>query len=275
MFGKTFYIQTAQALTPAFRFAKFWNSRDLDAPISGTSALSPTNSLNGRRAFNESAATISIQSSCNSSSQSIPSIKVIAPFTSGTITADIIQRIKEDLRCHLSVIFDPTELEDEDSSNAWSWHSSDCLLIMGHEQSVTSKSFESIQNYLKKGGRVVYWGNIAPDEGTQFELIGARRKNYLSNDFAPIAFPVDSLQLVNNMREFYPIGKIPRFTYLPSDCQVLLYGKNDSTITPLAWTRNVGNGKLFYCGLAEESDWLGDDCLTLMLNAIRWGCIND
>ena len=128
------------------------------------------------------------------------------------------------------------------------------------------KVFEGIQNYLKNGGRVVYWGNVASDEGTQFELIGAKRKSVLSKSCVTVSS--DSSKLIEGIREFCPIGKVPRFTYLSPDCQSFLSVKGASS--PVAWTRNVGNGKLFYCGLSDESDWLGDDCITLMLNAVRW-----
>ena len=208
-----------------------------------------------------------------STSQSEIAIQVIAPFTSSNITADIFLRVKSLFPCHFSIFFDPTELKYDKISRSWPWDMSDCLLIMGHEQSVTPKVFAGIQNYLKKGGRVIYWGSIAPDDGAQYELIGARRRSCLSNPC--ITFTDNSSQIINGIREFYPIGKVPRFTYLAPDCQSLLSAKAGGASSPVAWTRNVGKGKLFYCGLSEESDWLGDDCMTLMLNAIRWVCKNE
>ena len=258
MAGKTIYIQFGQALTSAFRSAPFW----------GTPSESelPTILYDGG-AVDQSASTISELSLNDNSNSSTASIWALTPFTDNGITGDIAKNIKRELSCRWSCTYDPAELE-ECKSNAYPWHSSKCLLIMGHEQSVSPKVFKEIFNYLKRGGRVVYWGCVAPDESLQFELIGARRRYCLSNPCVTVSS--DSSELIKGIREFYPIGNVPRFTYLAPDCQSLLSSKNGATVTPVAWTRNIGKGKLFYCGLSDESDWLGDDCMTLMFNAVRW-----
>ena len=258
MLGKTIYVQFGQVLTSAFRAAPFWGA----STESETPALSYKNNAVG-----QSASTTSNTSLANNTASSTASIWALTPFTDSGITGDIALNIKRVLSCRWSCTFDPAELE-ECKSGAYPWKSSDCLLIMGHEQSVTPKVFEGIHDYLKNGGRVIYWGNIAPDDETQYKLIGARRRSCLSNTGVTVSS--DSSELVKGVREFYLIGKVPRFTYLAPDCQTLLSSKNGSAVTPVAWTRNVGKGKLFYCGLLDESDWLWDDCITLMLNAVRW-----
>ena len=258
MLGKTIYIQFGQALTSAFRSAPFWGVPSENA--------APAVSFEGS-AVDQSASTMSNLSLDNNSALSSASIWALTPFTDSGITGNIAKNIKRVLPCRWSFTFDPAELE-EYKSNAYPWESSDCLLIMGNIQSVSPKIFQGVQTYLNNGGRVIYWGNVAPDDETQFKLIGARRRNCLSSPC--VTFSDESSKLVKGMREFYPIGKVPRFTYLAPDCQTLLSSKIGAAVTPIAWTRNVGKGKLFYCGLSEESDWLWDDCMTLMLNAVRW-----
>ncbi len=258
MLGKTIYIQFGQALTSAFRSAPFWG-------VPSESAA-PAVSFEGG-AVDHTAPTISNVSFNNNSASSIASIWALTPYTDSGITGDIAKNIKRVLPCRWSCTFDPAELE-ENKSNAYPWKSSDCLLIMGHEQSVKPKVFAAIHDYLKNGGRAIYWGAIAPDDETQYKLIGARKRYCLSSPCVTVSS--DSSELVKGVREFYLIGKVPRFTYLAPDCQTLLSCKSGNSVTPIAWTRNVGKGKLFYCGLLDESDWLWDDCTTLMLNAVRW-----
>lgn len=272
MAGKTFYIQSGQALTSEFRSAEFWNAPTeitLSGDIFECSAVPKT------------APASSLHSSNNYVQPSPLSIWVIAPFIGDGITRDIIQNIKSVLSCECSFILDPAELDKSNRTNDWSWNKSDCLLIIGNMKMSFSSFFQDVQTYLINGGRVIYWGDIAPDDSTQFELIGARMRGELSDNGNNRieAIPSDSLQkslrLLDGMRKFRPYGKVPRFTSQSPDCQILLFGKSGSTITSLAWTRNIGAGKLFYCGLSEESDWLCNDCMTLMINAIRWGCEKD
>ncbi|MBR0236529.1 MAG: hypothetical protein IJQ39_00415 [Thermoguttaceae bacterium] len=272
MAGKTIYIQSGQALTSEFRSAEFWNAPaeiTLSGDIFESGAVLNTNTAPSLHSHN------------NYIQPSPFSIWVIAPFIGDGITRDIIQNIKSVLSCECSFILDPTELDKSVRTNDWSWNKSDCLLIIGNMKLSFSSFFQDVQTYLINGGRVVYWGDIAPDDSTQIELIGARMRGVLSdNSNNKIeAIPSDSLQkslqLLDGMRKFRPYGKVPRFTSQAPDCQNLLFGKSGSTITSLAWTRNIGAGKLFYCGLSEESDWLCNDCMTLMLNAVRWGCEKD
>lgn len=257
--GKTIYVQSGQALTSEFRTAPFWDSS------SKTSSSADSYEYG---AVQKSVPTILNNSLDNNSALSTVSIWAIAPFTDSAITGDIAKNIKSVLSCRWSFTFDITELE-EYKSNAYPWKSSDCLLILGNIQSVSPKLFKGVQTYLNNGGRVIYWGNIAPDDETQFKLIGARRRSDLS-DVCISALTTDMSEYTQGIRKFYPIEKVPRFTSLAPDCQILLQGECGSVNTPVAWTRNVNNGKLFYCSLSEESDWLCDDCHALMLNAIRW-----
>lgn len=271
MAGKTIYIQSGQALTSEFRSAEFWNAPteiSLSGDIFECSAVHNTDPAPSLHSHN------------NYIQPSPFSIWVIAPFIGDGITRDIIQNIKSVLSCECSFILDPTELDKSVRTNDWSWNKSDCLLIIGNMKLSFSSFFQDVQTYLINGGRVVYWGDIAPDDSTQFELIGARTRGELSdNNNKTEAFPSDSLQeslhSFSGIRKFRPYGKVPRFTSLAPDCDILLFGKSGNLTTPLAWTRNIGVGKLFYCGLTEESDWLCNDCMTLMLNAIRWGCEKD
>ncbi len=259
MLGKTIYIQFGQALTSAFRSAPFWG-----APAENAA---PTDSYECN-AVHKSVPTMSNQSFDNNSSSSIASIWALTPFTDSAITGDIAKNIQRVLPCRWSFTFDITELEEESKSNGYPWESSDCLLIMGNIQSVSPQLFKGVLTYLNNGGRVIYWGNIAPDDESQFKLIGARRRSDLSK--VCISSLSTSSVYTQDIRKFYPIEKIPRFTSLAPDCQVLLQGESGSSNTPVAWTRKVNSGKLFYCSLAEESDWLCDDCHALMLNAVRW-----
>lgn len=270
----TFYIHKAQMLTPEFRSATFWNPLEQDDGLVLSGVLDN---------IKEGGKSSSKEKSDGSAAQTTISFSVIAPFTSGTITAYICKHVENHIPCTWSVVFDPLEFS-QDGYSAKSWVSTGCLLILGHDQPVTEDVFEDIKNYLKAGGRVVYWGNIAPDANSQYELIGARQKGTLDNVADSFVYPTDSSSkragsltsgLINGVREFKPIGKLSIYSSLDSSCHSLLTGKAGKVATPVAWVKNFGKGKLFYSSLSEESDWLCDDCMTLMLNSISWAAKRD
>ncbi len=58
---------------------------------------------------------------------------------------------------------------------------------------------------------------------------------------------------------------------LDKEAKVLLLGKVQDKVEPVAWTRNAGKSKVFYTSLGYPADFTLTPFVTLLENAIRWG----
>ncbi len=266
MLNKTFYIHEAHALTPAFR--------SMMSPSSVSFKPVHIDVAGPAERYLEDDSTIAALT-LNQSRQQAMRVSVLAPFTSTEITADIFRYVCKSVPCNWSLYFDSNDIFDAKTSDdqAPFWLGSDCLLILGHQQPVEESVFDSICNYVALGGCVVYLGDISPNSESQYKLIGAYRKCELADSRAPYILNVSKHSdnnLVKGVRSFYSVGKLVKHVNIDKACKFLLGGKLGENIEPVAWTRNFASGKVFYSSLSEESDWLNDDCMTLIANAIKW-----
>ena len=61
---------------------------------------------------------------------------------------------------------------------------------------------------------------------------------------------------------------------LDNKATILLHGSAGDLTEPIAWTRIVGNSKIFYTSLGYPDDFNSDQFITLMLNSIKWALAN-
>lgn len=264
MLSKTFYIHAAHALTPAFRsvmspYAAIYNSgmgASGSALIDEPEELGLGNSYSRYEPREEGLA-----------------VSVMASFTSVAIIADIFHAVEQSIKCKWSMVFDSNDITDEHQKQPQPWHNAQCLLILGHQQPVTESVFNEIIAYAKRGGTVIYWGDVAPNSESQFQLIGAWNKGEILEPGEPHIMNLNrhpDRSLLNGVRDFKSVGKLIHYSSLARDCNALMGGKIQKYLEPVVWTRNIGDGKLFYSSLSEDADWLDDTCIALMTNAIKW-----
>lgn len=201
------------------------------------------------------------------------SIAILAPFAYNSVSAQICQLLKQSMDCQWKLIFDANSLlEDENACREiWSW--AECLLILGHQQSVSVKNFEKICRYTNYGGGLVYLGNICNDPNEQLKLTGSYSRGVHAWQGEARIDGIarsDKNNLLEGVSPFTSATRLVRNAAPSRDCQILLRGKIPGSLEPVAWTRRFGDGKLFYSNLGEETDWLDENWLKLISHAIKW-----
>jgi type 1 glutamine amidotransferase len=91
--------------------------------------------------------------------------------------------------------------------------------------------------------------------------------------------PVTEVKFVDNAKD-HPILKdvmpfkssasLYRNTGLSKDVTILLNGTTSEATEPIAWTRMVKNGRVFYTSLGGQKDFEEENFLRMMSNAIVW-----
>lgn len=91
--------------------------------------------------------------------------------------------------------------------------------------------------------------------------------------------PVTDVQFVDNAKD-HPILKgvtpfkseasLYKNTGLSKDVTVLLNGTTSDGTEPIAWTRMVNNGRVFYTSLGGQKDFENENFLKMMSNSIVW-----
>lgn len=62
---------------------------------------------------------------------------------------------------------------------------------------------------------------------------------------------------------------------LDKEANILLTGKVNDIIEPIAWTRTVGKSKVFYTSLGYPTDFETPEFIKLLVNAIKWTLLKD
>lgn len=105
------------------------------------------------------------------------------------------------------------------------------------------------------------------------EIWGGNYKNHYK------VGPITEVKFVDNAKD-HPIlkGVVPfkseaslyRNTGLSKDVTVLLNGTTSEATEPIAWTRLVKEGRVFYTSLGGQKDFENEEFLKMMSNAIVW-----
>lgn len=136
---------------------------------------------------------------------------------------------------------------------------------------------ERIKKYCTSGKPIV--GIRTASHGIQTwleidkEVWGGNYKNHYK------VGPVTEVKFVDNAKD-HPILKdvtpfkseasLYRNTGLSKDVTVLLNGMTSEATEPIAWTRMVKNGRVFYTSLGGQKDFENEQFLRMMSNAIVW-----
>jgi type 1 glutamine amidotransferase len=136
---------------------------------------------------------------------------------------------------------------------------------------------ERIKKYTKSGKPIV--GIRTASHGIQTyldidkEVWGGNYKNHYK------VGPVTEVKFVDNSKDhpilkdvmpFKSSGSLYRNTGLSKDVTVLLNGTTSEATEPIAWTRMVNNGRVFYTSLGAQKDFEEENFLRMMSNAIVW-----
>jgi type 1 glutamine amidotransferase len=76
--------------------------------------------------------------------------------------------------------------------------------------------------------------------------------------------------ILDGVKPFKSKGSLYRNTGLAKDVDVLLTGSIPDHTEPIAWTRMVKGGRIFYTSLGHQKDFEEESFLRLMTNAIVW-----
>jgi type 1 glutamine amidotransferase len=76
--------------------------------------------------------------------------------------------------------------------------------------------------------------------------------------------------ILDGVKPFKSKGSLYKNTGLAKDVDVLLTGSIPDHSEPIAWTRMVKGGRVFYTSLGAQSDFEDENFLRLMTNGILW-----
>ncbi len=137
---------------------------------------------------------------------------------------------------------------------------------------------ERIKKYCTSGKPLV--GIRTASHGVQtfleidHEVFGGNYKGHFKDGPLCEVHLVDSTKenaaLLNGVKSFQSHGSLYKNTGLAKDVNILLYGSADGKKEPIAWTRMVKGGRVFYTSLGHQKDFADENFLRLMTNAILW-----
>ncbi|MBI2805807.1 MAG: ThuA domain-containing protein [Planctomycetes bacterium] len=105
------------------------------------------------------------------------------------------------------------------------------------------------------------------------EILGGNYKgHYAVGPICDVTLtPTEKLRtILNGVKPFQSKGSLYRNTGLAKDVDILLYGTIPGHKEPIAWTRMVKGGRVFYTSLGAQTDFQEESFLRLMTNGILW-----
>ncbi len=76
--------------------------------------------------------------------------------------------------------------------------------------------------------------------------------------------------ILKGVSPFDTRGSLYKNTPIAEDAHLLLNGKTDEHLEPVAWTRLNNGGRVFYTSLGHQGDFRDEDFLRLLANAVFW-----
>lgn len=167
----------------------------------------------------------------------------------------------------------------------------DLVVLFSRRIALPEKQLQQFKDYLKKGGPLVAirTGNHAfTTRGTikegykdwpEFveEILGCGNYGYGSVELGTdvsIAPGATNHPILKdfNPTQFHSTGNLYKVSPLTDkQATVLLNGKAGNETQPVAWVRNAGKSKVFYTTLGYPDDFLINQFVVLLTNAIEWG----
>lgn len=158
----------------------------------------------------------------------------------------------------------------------------DVAVLFTRRLKLTGKQLERVKAYCTSGKPIV--GVRTASHGVQSwldfdkEILGGNYKGHFQEGVpTDIALPKDDKDhpVLAGFAPFKSAGSLYKNAGVAKDVQVLLTGSIPDHTEPIAWTREVNGGRVFYTSLGHQKDFLEPSFLRLLANAVHWAAKRD
>ena len=153
----------------------------------------------------------------------------------------------------------------------------DVAVLFTRRLNLKSEQLERIKKYCQSGKPLVGIRTASHAVQTWLDLdkevLGGNYKGHYN------AGPIADIQMVDaakghpilkGVAPFKSVGSLYKNTGLASDVNVLLTGSIPGHTEPVAWTRVVNGGRVFYTSLGHQKDFEDANFVRLITNALYW-----
>jgi type 1 glutamine amidotransferase len=166
----------------------------------------------------------------------------------------------------------------------------DLLVVFARRIALPQEQMNAIKGYLSKGKPLIgirtanhaFTVSGKVEDGFEdwpafvADILGCQNRGY-----GPVA-PGTDVSLVSEaanhpivkdlqIQQWHSKGSIYKVApLLDKDATVLLQGKVNDSVEPIAWTRTAGKSKVFYTSLGYPADFQTEQFITLLISGIKW-----
>jgi putative membrane-bound dehydrogenase-like protein len=155
--------------------------------------------------------------------------------------------------------------------------SCDVALFYTRRLQLEGEQLERIKKYCRSGKPIVALRTAS--HGFQKwlemdkEILGGNYSNhYKEGPICEVKFADKGKEhpVLAGVKEFKSVASLYKNPNIAKDCEVLLTGSIPGNSEPLAWTRVVNGGRVFYTSLGHLKDFEDDNFRRLLVNALFW-----
>jgi len=166
--------------------------------------------------------------------------------------------------------------EDDDKSLK-PLEDADVLLVFTRRLNTEGKELERFKAYCTQGKPIVgvrtashAFQNWLPFDK---EVLGGNYNGHYgsgSTCHIEIASGVEDHPILDSVSPFDSRGSLYKNTPIAEDTNLLLNGRTEEHLEPVAWTRLNRGGRVFYTSLGHQGDFRDENFLRLLANAVFW-----
>lgn len=166
--------------------------------------------------------------------------------------------------------------EDDDISME-AMDDADVLLVFTRRLNTKGKELERFQSYCAQGRPIVgvrtashaFQNWLAFDKEVQG---GNYEGHYGAGPVCHVEIVSDAADhpILEGVSPFDSLGSLYKNTPIAEDTALLLNGKIEEHVEPVAWTRLHNGGRVFYTSLGHQGDFRDENFLRLLANAAFW-----
>jgi putative membrane-bound dehydrogenase-like protein len=153
----------------------------------------------------------------------------------------------------------------------------DVMLLFTRRLTIKGKQLEQMQKYCKSGKPIVAVRTASHAFQNWLELdkeiLGGNYKGHYGAGPAAkisIADKAKNHPVLMGVKPFESAGSLYKNTGLAKDVEVLLTGSIPDHAEPVAWTRRINKGRIFYTSLGHQKDFKNENFRRLLVNALYW-----
>lgn len=176
---------------------------------------------------------------------------------------------------------DPTLLvyaSEDDNPSLEPIEQTDVLLVFTRRLNTEGYELERFQNYCAQGKPIVgvrtashaFQNWLAFDK----EVLGGNYEGHYGAGLkAHVEFAEDAQDhpILRGVVPFDSHGSLYKNTPIATDAQLLLNGRTEEHLEPVAWTRQHQGGRVFYTSLGHQQDFREPMFLKMLANSVLWG----